>query len=47
MVAKLKSLQREVNYSRIEGVGHNVWNNAYSEELYAWMISKTRKNNKQ
>ena len=43
MVAKLQSLGREVKYSRIEGVGHNVWEYAYGDELISWLLSKKRK----
>lgn len=42
MVEKLRSLGRDVKYSRFEGVGHNVWNYAYNEELIAWLLSKKR-----
>lgn len=42
MVAKLESLGADVRYSRINGVGHNVWNNAYNEELLAWLLEKRR-----
>jgi predicted peptidase len=38
MVAKLKSLGADVTYSRIDGVGHNVWENAYTEELIDWFL---------
>jgi predicted peptidase len=38
MVAKLKSLGADVTYSRIDGVGHNVWENAYTEELIDWLL---------
>ena len=43
MVAKLTSLKRDVRYSRIEGVGHDVWTNAYNEELIAWFLSHKKK----
>ena len=43
MVAKLEALGADVTYSRIEGVGHNVWENAYTEELLYWFLSKKRK----
>ncbi len=38
MVAKLKALGADVTYSRIDGVGHNVWENAYTEELIDWFL---------
>ena len=38
MVAKLKSLGADVKYSRIDGVGHDVWKQAYNEELLNWLL---------
>ena len=43
MVAKLKEFNKDVKYSRVEGVGHGVWENAYNEELIGWLLDK-RKN---
>ncbi|MBQ2839936.1 MAG: prolyl oligopeptidase family serine peptidase [Oscillospiraceae bacterium] len=43
MVAKLKELNADVTYTRIDGVGHNVWENAYNEKLFEWLLSKKRK----
>ena len=42
MVEKLQSLGREVKYTRLEGVYHNVWDHAYNEELLNWLLSKKR-----
>ena len=42
MVEKLQSLGKDVTYSRVDGVGHNVWENAYNEDLYRWLLSKKR-----
>ena len=42
MIAKLKETNSDVKYSRIDGVGHDVWNNAYNKELLEWMLSKKR-----
>ena len=39
MVAKLRELKYDVKYSRIDGVGHNVWEYAYNEELINWLLS--------
>lgn len=39
MVAVLKSVGADVKYSRIEGVGHDVWKCAYNEELIEWMLN--------
>ena len=38
MVAKLRSLGADVRYTRAEGVGHNVWTLAYTEELLHWLL---------
>ena len=43
MVAKLEAAGAEVKYSRVDGVGHNVWEKAYTEELVDWFLSKKRK----
>ena len=42
MVAKLKALGKDVRYSRIDGVGHDVWENAYNEELIYWLLDKRK-----
>lgn len=42
MVAKLKELKKDVTYSRIDKVGHNVWEKAYNGELIEWLLSKKR-----
>ena len=42
MVSALKSAGADVTYSRIDGVGHDVWNHAYNEELIAWLLSKSK-----
>ncbi|MBO5214498.1 MAG: prolyl oligopeptidase family serine peptidase [Clostridia bacterium] len=43
MVEKLQSLGKEIVYNRLEGVGHDAWTYAYSEELLQWLLSKKRK----
>lgn len=43
MVDRLQALGRNVIYTRVEGVGHNVWNNAYNETLLEWLLGKKRK----
>ena len=43
MVLRLKEAGAEVKYSRIEGVGHNVWEHTYNKELLEWLLSKKRK----
>ncbi len=45
MISKLKQTNSDVTYSRLEGVGHNVWNYAYNDELITWMLSKKCKKN--
>lgn len=42
MVSKLKELGADVTYTRIDGVGHNVWEHAYNKELLEWLLSKKR-----
>lgn len=42
MVQSLKEQGLDVTYSKIDGVGHNVWENAYNEELMNWLLSKKR-----
>lgn len=42
MVEKLKENNANVKYTRVNGVGHNVWENAYNEQLLEWMLSKKR-----
>jgi dipeptidyl aminopeptidase/acylaminoacyl peptidase len=39
MVAALKAAGADVTYSRVEGVGHGVWENAYNEELIQWFLA--------
>ena len=43
MVESLKKAERDVTYTRMDGVGHGVWIYAYNEELYNWFVSKRRK----
>ena len=42
MVSALKENEVELKYTRIDGVGHNGWDNAYSQELFEWLLSKKR-----
>lgn len=42
MVLKLKGLGADVTYTRIDGVGHNVWEHTYNKELMEWLLSKKR-----
>lgn len=42
MVEKLIECGRDVTYTKVDGVGHNVWVNAYTEELIEWLLSKKR-----
>ena len=39
MVEALRAAGADVKYSRVDGVGHDVWNCAYKEELIDWMLS--------
>lgn len=42
MVAAIRKREGDVTYTRMEGVGHNVWEYAYNDELYNWFMSKKR-----
>lgn len=42
MVSKLEALDADVKYSRLDGIGHNVWDYAYNKELLDWLLSKKR-----
>ena len=42
-VAAMKKHELDVKYTRMDGVGHNVWDYAYNKELYDWFMSKRRK----
>ncbi|MET1260726.1 PHB depolymerase family esterase [Flagellimonas sp. DF-77] len=43
MVAKLRGMGFDVRYSRYEGVGHNSWEQAYTNDaLYEWMNDQQR-----
>ena len=39
MIEQLKPIHPALKYSLYEGVGHNSWNNAFSEETLAWLLS--------
>ena len=43
MVEKLIALNADVKYTRADGVGHNVWEIAYTEELLNWLLTKSLK----
>ncbi|MBE6688277.1 MAG: phospholipase [Ruminococcaceae bacterium] len=43
MVQSIKARGGDVTYSRVEGVGHNVWEHAYNDKLIEWLMSKNRK----
>lgn len=42
MVEQLTKLGANVTYSRIDGVGHNVWEKAYNRDLLEWLLSKKK-----
>lgn len=42
MVDRLKACGADVTYSRIDGVGHNVWDMTYNKDLMGWLLSKKR-----
>ena len=43
MVEAMRKRELDVTYSRLDGVGHNVWNYAYNDTLFEWMMGKVRK----
>ncbi len=42
MVQALQNCGADVRYTRLDGVGHNAWENAYREELLQWLLSKSK-----
>ena len=42
MIEKLKSTNPRFKYDLYEGVGHNSWELAFSEELLEWMLSQSK-----
>lgn len=42
MVAALKELKADVTYTRLDGVGHGVWEHTYNKEMMEWFLSKKR-----
>ena len=43
MVAKLQKLGSDVTYTRLDGVGHNVYETTYNLELLNWFLEKKRR----
>ena len=42
MIEKLKAWNPNLKYSLYEGVGHNAWDNAFSEETLTWILSQKK-----
>ena len=42
MVERLKQHGRDVTYTRMDGVGHNVWQYGYTDTLMQWLLSHKR-----
>ena len=42
MVDALKKAGRDVTYTRMDGVGHNVWIHAYNDTLMQWLLEKSK-----
>ncbi len=42
MVDALKGQQKDVKYTRLEGVGHNAWDYTYDMKLIDWLLSKSK-----
>ena len=45
MVERLRKHHLNVRYTRLDAVGHNVWLNAYNEELLNWLLSQKKQSN--
>ena len=44
MVSALKKCGADITYTKIDDVGHNVWDYTYDKELLEWLLSKRRFN---
>ena len=42
MVSALKALGKDVKYTRMDGVGHDVWVHAYNADLVTWLLDKKK-----
>lgn len=42
MVDALKGKNENLKYSLFEGVGHNSWNNAFTEETLSWVLAQRK-----
>lgn len=42
MIDMLKKTNPDVKYTRLDGVGHNVWDYTYNKELIDWFLSKKK-----
>ena len=42
MVSKLEELGADITYTRLDGIGHNVWSHTYDKELLDWLLTKKR-----
>ncbi len=40
MAARFDELGKDYIYTRLEGVGHNVWDYTYKAELIDWLLEK-------
>ena len=42
MVEALKGKNENLKYNLFEGVGHNSWNNAFTEETLSWLLAQRK-----
>ncbi len=42
MVNKLMQLEKNVRYTRLDGVAHNAWEHAYNHELVSWLLEQKK-----
>lgn len=43
MFNALRACGKDVTYTRLDGVGHDVWKHTYDKELLCWLLDKKRK----
>lgn len=42
MIVVLRNRNKDVKYSRLEGVKHNSWGYAYDKKLIMWLLEKEK-----
>ena len=44
MIEELKKFNQNLKYDLLDGVGHDSWNNAFTEETLSWLLSWRKEN---